>query len=212
MSNFLLLKLEALMVQEEKNKLEQKVLMDKIELEIETKRRLEMDSTVTKLRTLVDELAKNIEGNIMPNNIQVVHHNIEAIFKREWDSLRNSPDYDEMSAGLREKQADIRKQMKLQNSRETRMRGTTLENFIDNVSKLNEEEKLRCKNHRFQDGSGGAEMVIIGPEIKIYHDIVPIFATVIGILNKQQSEIEELKRTIRHISLENDFNKRTTHN
>jgi hypothetical protein len=38
-------------------------------------------------------------------------------------------------------------------------------------------------------------LVEIKPEIKIYQNIIPIFGTMIGIMKKQQSQIDELKRT-----------------
>ena len=68
MTSYLIDKLEALKEDENKLKEEQRVLQEEIELEIEKNRRLELDGTIIKLRTQVDEIRKNIEGEIMPDN------------------------------------------------------------------------------------------------------------------------------------------------
>tara|TARA_B100000795_G_C22799579_1_gene441135 strand:+ start:2985 stop:3314 length:330 start_codon:yes stop_codon:yes gene_type:complete len=86
----LLNKLDALVAQNEKNKLEQADLIKEIELNIEKKRRLEMEGTVTKLRTQVDELLITIDGKFMLNRqrkkvdrllITLDHHDIIPIFR-----------------------------------------------------------------------------------------------------------------------------------
>jgi len=146
MSSFLLTKLETLMAQEEKNKLEQKVLLEEIELEIEKKRRLEMDGTIIKLRTQVDEFAKNIEGRIMPNNIDVV----PGCYRSQNEQF------------------------------------ITLNEFMDNLKNLSEEELRRANAGR------NKKLVTIPPHFKIYNDIIPLFTTMIGIMDKQQSQIDNL--------------------
>ena len=61
MASLLLDKLEALKSDEIKLKEEQRVLEEQIALEMEKKRRLKMDATITKLEVQVDEL-ENIKG------------------------------------------------------------------------------------------------------------------------------------------------------
>ena len=134
------------MAQEEKNKLEQKVLLEEIELEIEKKRLLEMDGTIIKLRTQVDEFAKNIEGKIMPNNIDVV----PGCYRYQNEQF------------------------------------ITLDVFTDNLKNLSEEELRRANAGKKK------RLVTIPPEIKIYNDIIPLFTTMIGIMDKQQSQIDKL--------------------
>ena len=58
MSSYLFDKLAQLKENEMKIKEEQKQLEEEINFEIEKKRRLEMDGTITKLQTQVDEFAK----------------------------------------------------------------------------------------------------------------------------------------------------------
>lgn len=159
MSSFLLTKLETLMAQEEKNKLEQKVLLEEIELEIEKKRRLEMDGTIIKLRTQVDEFAKNIEGKIMYNNIEAAHPKHRGVGRLTYQ--------DEQLITLKE--------------------------FTDNLKNVSVEKKALyswCK------GGINKELVTIPPEIKIYNDIIPLFTTMIGIMNKQQRKIDKLERSL----------------
>jgi len=72
MSSHLFDKLKQLQERENKIKTDRMIIQEEIEFEIEKQRRLEMDGTITKLRTQVDELAKNIEGKIMPNNLEIL--------------------------------------------------------------------------------------------------------------------------------------------
>tara|TARA_B110000261_G_C13051351_1_gene344323 strand:+ start:514 stop:972 length:459 start_codon:yes stop_codon:yes gene_type:complete len=145
-------KLQALTEEENKIKERKRILTEEIELEIEKNRILELESTIIKLRTQVDQLSKNIEGEIMPNNIQ-----INPTATRE---ERNENNYH-----------------------------TTLSKFIKNISHLSEQE-LR----QYSNSGSNKRLVIVPNEIKIYHDMTPILTTIIGILYKQQQEINELKQ------------------
>jgi|TARA_B100000795_G_C22743784_1_gene416487 hypothetical protein len=147
MSSHLLDKLAQLKENEMKIKAEQKQLEEEIEFEIEKQRRLEMDGTITKLRTQVDELAKNIEGKIMPNNLEILQGVMHPTGKFYSDE-----------------------------------KFITLDKFIDNLKNISEESKAR----HIMDNKTKRELVVIPPEIKIYNDIIPLFTTMIGIIQKQQ--------------------------
>ena len=158
-----------------------------------------MDGTITKLRTHVEEFEKNIEGEIMPNNIQLVYNNIEKIFQKELSDLRVCSEiceYDEeyvkRTNDLKKKQYDIKESMRSRIQQNYRsVNHITLKEFIDNMDKVDEETK---KIYTLEgDKRNGKELVTIKPEIKIYHDIIPIFTTMIGIMKKQQDEINMLK-------------------
>ena len=203
MSSFLLSKLETLMAQEEKNKQEQKNILEEIELEMEIKKRLEMNGTITKLRTQVDEFAKNIEGKIMPNNIKIVESSIEKIFQKECSDLYilhgkiSDEEYKKRSTILKTKSSDIRQQIGRSNSGRLSEdeKHITLNEFIDNLNKVDDATKESFCNRRYNGGLDEKNLVEIKPEIKIYQNIIPIFGTMIGIMKKQQSQIDELKRT-----------------
>jgi hypothetical protein len=160
MASYLLDKLEELKIQKESIKAQELILQDEIDLEMEKNRRLEMDGTITKLRTQVEELSKNIQGEIMPNNIELNH---------EKERLLNNA-----GAGTLQQQIRDRPQI-------------TLTEFMDNISVLSED---RCRSYW---SSPNKKLVNIPHHIKIYHDIMPIFATMIGLIQKQQNEIAELQ-------------------
>jgi hypothetical protein len=71
----------------------------------------------------------------------------------------------------------------------------TLEKFKDNLSKVTKRQK------EIVNSCGGREIYelkkqvngFIPHEIKIYDDIIPIFTTMIGIMKKQEFEIDALK-------------------
>jgi hypothetical protein len=120
MASHLIDKLGALKEDENKLKEQQRVLIEEIELEMEKKRRLELDGTIIKLRTQVDEISKNIEGEIMPDNRMLVlrfgKHNYSQ-----------------------EEQREIQQQSHITPG--VSVATTTLEKFKDNLSKVSEEKK-----------------------------------------------------------------------
>ena len=68
----------------------------------------------------------------------------------------------------------------------------TLKTFLENVNELDDDMKKRIEN---VDGDATEKKLITIPhEIKIYNDILPIFTTLIGILKKQEDEINKLKK------------------
>jgi len=175
MASYLIDKLEELKSDENKLKEQQRILNEEIELEIEKKRRLELDGTIIKLRTQVSEIAKNIEGEIMPDNRYLVlrfgKHNYTQEEQREIQQLnynnRNPPEM------------------------------TTLEKFKDNLSKVSQEQRERLKVQGTQYDNGRKLVMEIPQEIKIYDDIIPIFSTMIGIMKKQEFEIDTLKQKVK---------------
>ena len=180
MASYLIDKLEALKEDENKLKEQQRILMEEIELEIEQKRRLELDGTIIKLRTQVGEIAKNIEGEIMRDN---------RIFVLRYGKHNYT----------REEQREIE-----QHGRGNPLEMITLKKFKDNLSKFDEwmnnsawsiNVKLKQAHQLRQDVP-----LVLPPEIKIYDDIIPIFTTMIGIMKKQEFEIDNLKQR-----MENSF-------
>jgi len=175
MASYLIDKLEELKSDENKLKEQQRILNEEIELEIEKKRRLELDGTIIKLRTQVSEISKNIEGEIMPDNRYLVlrygKHNYTQEEQREIQQLnynnRNPPEM------------------------------TTLEKFKDNLSKVSQEQRVRLKVQGTQYDNGRKLVMEIPQEIKIYDDIIPIFSTMIGIMKKQEFEIDTLKQKVK---------------
>ena len=168
MTSYLIDKLEALKEDENKIKEQQRVLQEEIELVMEKKRRLELDGTIIKLRTQVDEIRKNIEGEIMPDNRLVVLRFGKHNYSQEQREI-NPMNYNHRNLEL-----------------------LTLEKFKDNLSKVSEEKKELLKNRGIKTDIHSNQLVI-PTEIKIYDDIIPIFTTMIGIMKKQEFEIETLK-------------------
>ena len=87
MASYLIDKLEALKENENKLKEEQRVLIEEIELEIEKKRRLELDGTIIKLRTQVGEISKNIEGKIMRDNFPLLREQETTDYQKACDKF-----------------------------------------------------------------------------------------------------------------------------
>jgi len=189
-------------INENKKELEDKYIEIKkqIELDLEKNRILEMEGTIDKLKVQVNELLETISGNIMPNNIHIVHHQMKKDFKKdldEWHKLQNSgkllkSELETKRLILREKEINIRKETRYNEPRNINgfmnllddEKLITLEKFKDNLSKVDNETKNYFTNGRYARN----ELVEIKPEIKIYNDILPIFRTMIGIITTQQDK------------------------
>ena len=175
MASYLIDKLEELKEDENKLKEQQRVLMEEIELDIEKKRRLELDGTIIKLRAQVGELTKNIEGEIMPDNISLV-----------------------LSYGKHNYTQEEQREISQRQNRRNNSLGITLEKFKNNLSKMDEwmnngtpmHQRLQLLGQNIQRSPNPLE---IPREIKIYDDIIPIFTTMIGIMKKQEFEIDNLQ-------------------
>lgn len=207
MASLLIDKLENLKSNEIKLKEEQRVLEEQIAFEMEKKRRMKMDATLTKLEVQIDELAENFEGVLMPNNFQAVLYKIEQDFQKDLTefhkSYKSSGTYAEKYKIMRERETNLRKK-KQKFSRDTRKK-ITLGEFQNNLNLIDEETKAtwlktglpyhsQHKEHNVISLQKLArEQLLIPPEVKIYIDIVPLFRTMMGIMEKQQREINELK-------------------
>ena len=171
MTSYLIDKLEVLKEDENKLKEQQRVLQEEIELDIEKKRRLELDGTIIKLRTQVGEIRKNIEGEIMPDNrLLTLHYGKQNNHERQQ---------------RRKREYDIESNPQL----------LTLEKFKDNLSKVSKElmELVNTQRGNTKLKQQVQAARFIPHQIKIYDDIIPIFTTMIGIMKKQEFEIDALK-------------------
>jgi hypothetical protein len=169
MTSYLIDQLEALKENEKKLKEQQRVLQEEIEFEIEKKRRLELDGTIIKLRAQVGEISKNIEGEIMPDNrLLALHYGKQNNYERQQ---------------LRKREYDIESNPQL----------LTLEKFKDNLSKVSKELMEFVNTQRGNTKLKQQVKGCIPHQIKIYVDIIPIFTTMIGIMKKQEFEIDALK-------------------
>ena len=184
---------------------EQLKIQKQLELELEKVRVLELDGTVDKLKLQVDELSENISGKIMPNNLHLVHDQMQKDFRKDLDKFMELKQSRKLSAteletkrlSLRQREIDMRKETKYNKRR--RVNGfmelldnekfITLEKFKDNLSKIDDE----TKNHFMSGSYARKHLVEIKPEIKIYDELIPIFRTLTGIIIKQQQEIDILK-------------------
>lgn len=207
MTSYLLDKLEALKENENKLKEQQRVLMEEIELEIEKKRRLELDGTIIKLRTQVGEISKNIEGKIMRDNFPLLREQETIDYQKACDKFSKDVkqgliDDDEAKRQrlnlVDRKQKEDREyiQWRDQFQGEEKTPGSvfhgkiTLEKFKYNLGKVRQEIKDKC---HIRGERLGKSYIEIPPEIKIYDEIIPIFTTMIGIMKKQEYEIDSLK-------------------
>ena len=202
MTSYLIDKLEALKEDENKLKEQQRILHEEIELEIEKKRRLELDGTITKLRTQVDEIGKNIEGKIMRDNFPLLREQETTDYQKACEKFNKEYQQglrsDEEARKQRQYLVDIKQKTDAKyrewrdSSGEMKMNDEkiTLEKFKDNLSKVTKEIKDKC---HMRGNRLGKSYIELPQEIKIYDDIIPIFTTMIGIMKKQEFEIDALK-------------------
>ena len=199
MTSYLENKLELLNASQRKLDEEKRAIEEQIILEIKKNSALEMDGTIVKFKTQVNELKKLIEGNILPNNIEIARQQLNTDFQKEmseWRTLQNSgtlssSELESKRLIMRQKEIDLRN--KFENNELVKL--ITLEKFKDNLSKK-EDRSINTTTHHYHKRPWNKELVEIKPEIKVYDDIIPIFSTMIGIMKKQNQRIEELESKI----------------
>ena len=204
MTSYLFDKLNILKANEEKIKEEQRMVQEKIALEIETQRRLELDSTIVKLQTQLGEFSKNIDGEIMPNNHKLVCNQYDKDYRDQFRNVRLRQPSGKLEQNtekhlrnLKAKAEKARNEMHTISSSQIAIASgsppkITLKTFLENVNELDDDMKKRVEN--CDSDYSQKKLITIPHEIKIYNDILPIFTTLIGILKKQEDEINKLKK------------------
>ena len=211
MTSYLENKLELLNASQRKLDEEKHAIEEQIILEIKKKSALEMDGTIVKFETQLNELKKYIEGDILPNNIEIVVNQYnkdyndgcnKLILKRQSGELSNEETNNKATI-LRQKLETVNNKYKRLNSRaglksgydiiDDRSKNITLKEFKNNLCIVDEDVKFNKLNSIKLDYIRNKRLYEIKPEIKIYDDIIPIFSTMIGIMKKQQEEIKELQ-------------------
>ena len=202
MTSYLFDKLNILKANEEKIKEEQHMVQEKIALEIEKQRRLELDSTIVKLQTQLGEFSKNIDGEIMPNNHKLLCNQYDKDYRDHCFNVRLRQPSGKLEQNtekhlrnLKAKAEKARNEMQtISYSKIAMATGAppkiTLKTFLENVNELDDDMKKKIAT----DSSTQKKLITIPHEIKIYNDILPIFTTLIGILKKQEDEINKLKK------------------
>ena len=87
MASLLIDKLENLKSNEIKLKEEQRVLEEQIAFEMEKKRRMKMDATLTKLEVQIDELENATESTMVGNNYEFVVHTRNIDMQNKFDDF-----------------------------------------------------------------------------------------------------------------------------
>lgn len=213
--------LEKLKKQETLIKLQQIKLIDEIEFELEKKKRLEKDGSVIKLRTQLDELMKIIETPKVPNNYKVVLHDKEQAYLNDLNTWHLNNQIGKTDKEREKTLGEIREDLtNLYEKERIRLekikRGDckkvdvhqeyiqkdliTFNEYMYNLSNispftinsiLSSRCLVRCK---LDSKDLTKNLVNADLKEKVYYDILPLFTTIIGIIEKQQTEIDTIKK------------------
>lgn len=199
MASLLLDKLEALKSNEIKLKEERRALEEELELEMEKKRRLKMEATLTKLEVQVDDLDNDLNSMMVRNNISTVKTSLNITRNQLSSTPPTTAGREALEQAIRKIDIEIAKMRDIRGIEEI-----TVKEFKNNVSSICEENKKKLLNNMFHGRRRGSKLrhglkelgLELEPEIKIYDDIIPLFRTMIGIMAKQQRDIDELKNRV----------------
>ena len=202
--------LEKLKRQEEVIKQQQLQLSEEIELELEKKRRLEKAGSVIKLRTQLDEMMKIVETPNVPNNYKVILHDKQIAYQNDlnnWHENNKIGKVDkerEDALGvvvmnlrrLNEAEAFRIEKLKREQSQPGQpliavRDNITFKEYMNNLSKISP-YTINSILSRGRDPL--KNLVNTDLKEKVYYDILPLFTTIIGIVEKQQIEINALKQ------------------
>jgi len=206
--------LEKLKRQEEVIKQQQLQLSEEIELELEKKRRLEKAGSVIKLRTQLDELMKIIETPNVPNNYKVILHDKQIAYQNDLNNWHENNkigkvDKERQDAlgvvvmnlrRLNEAEAFRIEKLKREQgivgttfSRDTIKDNITIKEYMNNLSEIS---PYTINSILSRDGGRDPLKNLVNTDLKekVYYDILPLFTTIIGIIEKQQTEIDTIKK------------------
>ena len=203
--------LEKLKKQEASIKLHQIQLIEEIEFELEKKRRLEKDGSVIKLRTQLDELMKIIETPNVPNNYKVILHDKQIAYQNDLNNWHENNkigkvDKERQDAlgvvvmnlkRLNEEEAfrieKLKKEQGIcQRPYDTIKDNITIKEYMNNLSEIS---PYTINSILSRDGRDPLKnLVNTDLKEKVYYDILPLFTTIIGIIEKQQTEIDTIKK------------------
>jgi hypothetical protein len=208
--------LEKLKRQEEVIKQQQLQLSEEIELELEKKRRLEKAGSVIKLRTQLDELMKIVETPNVPNNYRVILHDKQVAYQNDLHEWHENNKIGKVDIQRQDALGNIAMNLKRLNDEE-KIRieklkweqaqpgqglftvevkdHITFKEYMNNLSKISPYTINFIKDRKcsLQDQLT-KNLVNSDRKEKVYYDILPLFTTIIGIIEKQQLEIDALKQ------------------
>ena len=206
--------LEKLKKQEASIKLHQIQLIEEIELELEKKRRLEKDGSVIKLRTQLDELMKIIETPNVPNNYKIILHDKQVAYQNDLNNWHENNKIGKVDKERQDALGVVVMNLRRLNKEEAfrieklkreqgivchRPRDTdtikdniTIKEYMNNLSEIS---PYTINSIMSWDGRNPLKnLVNTDLKEKVYYDILPLFTTIIGIVEKQQIEINALKQ------------------
>ena len=202
--------LEKLKRQEEVIKQQQLQLSEEIELELEKKRRLEKAGSVIKLRTQLDEMMKIVETPNVPNNYKVILHDKQIAYQNDlnnWHENNKIGKVDkerEDALGvvvmnlrrLNEEEAFRIEKLKREQSQPGQPLIAVRDNitFKEYMNNLSEISPYTINSILSRGRDPLKNLVNTDLKEKVYYDILPLFTTIIGIVEKQQIEINALKQ------------------
>lgn len=205
--------LEKLKRQEGVIKQRQLQLSEEIEFELEKKRRLEKAGSVIKLRTQLDELMKIVEIPNVPNNYKVILHDKQVAYQNDLNNWHENNKIGKVDKEREDalgvvvinlKRLNEEEAIRLENLKREQAIGCfanskiikdniTFKEYFDNLSEIS---PYTINSIKSRNGLGQAplkNLVNTDFKEKIYYDILPLFTTIIGIVEKQQIEINALK-------------------
>lgn len=174
-------------------------LVEKLERIDLLKKEIEQEKQLVQ-KELEKKKVLNLDVKIMPNNISVVHQQMNKDFKKELNTmikLKNEgvlygDELKKIKQNLREKEINIR-EISGRNSGRNRNgylvlnkneKLITLKEFLDNLNKADSETIETIKTRK-------GELVEIQPK-----ECMTYFSTIISIIKQQQEEINQLKSII----------------
>jgi hypothetical protein len=163
---------------------------------------------INNLKLQMDIFENNITGSILPNNNYIVEWQNEKDFNLDQVNINklkgtiSDEDFHKKKAELiNRKMRNTGNKINQRYSNET-TNNITVKDFISNLDLVDGETKgTFIKNKKYDingwlSGLSMKEMVEIPHKIKIYNDIIPIFKSIITIIEKQKLEIIILKKKI----------------
>ena len=181
----------------------QKILLQKeIQEDLEFQKKIEENNSILNLKTLLKKNYKIIHNKNLPNNYNIVLYQLKRDYQKKLQHWHHNNQIGKTNNKIQNELGN-----EVNNIESFEKSNLTKENnkinicdFIKNIESVDKNTLSMLNNKQIKNNNGSPLSSNLGDinyyKEKIYYDFLPMFSTMIGIIENQEKEINKLKMKI----------------
>ena len=181
----------------------QKILLQKeIQEDREFQKKIEENNSILNLKTLLKKNYKIIQNKNLPNNYSIVLYQLKRDYQKKLQHWHHNNQIGKTNNKIQNELGN-----EVNNIESFEKSNLTKENnkinicdFIKNIESVDKDTLSMLNNKQIKNNNGSPLSSNLGDinyyKEKIYYDFLPMFSTMIGIIENQEKEINKLKMKI----------------